>query len=304
MARALNSTACDAVYDVACGHGLVGLLVAYRYPKINLVSIDRERRPAFKAWSTAMQSVKSRTVGLDAPSQHALSQLMLPNVEFLEGDFQQLDLLDMLTSAPSLVLCVHGCNEVNRDAVELARKASVGWVAIPCCLRVELYLSVEHFKLPDELRYAVLCGAMASCYQAKSVAVIDRRITNRAIVLTGGLTEVSTRLQEAGLLKKTPPTDLAAAVEDLGARLDASNHAQYSMADQLQRQQLILDQLLAGQAHQNELMLTQLHATVASEQRAVENETLLLQHRNAAAAHTTSCTIKRWKSTDYKKNLD
>ena len=197
MARALNSTACDAVYDVACGHGLVGLLVAYRYPKINLVSIDRERRPAFKAWSTAMQSVKSRRVGLDAPSQHAPSQSMLPNVQFLEGDFQELDLLDMLTSAPSLVLCVHGCNEVNRDAVELARKAAVGWVAIPCCLRVELYLSVDHFKLPDELRYAVLCGAMASCYQAKSVAVINRRITNRAIVLTGGLTEVSTRLQES-----------------------------------------------------------------------------------------------------------
>ena len=55
------------------------------------------------------------------------------------------------------------------------------------------------------------------------------------------------------------------------------------MADQLQRQKLILDQLLAGQARQNELMLTQLHATAAAEQRTAENESLL-QHRNNAAA--------------------
>lgn len=91
---------------------------------------------------------------------------------------------------------------------------------------------------------------------------------------------------------KTPPTNLAeaATVEDLRARLDASNHGQYSMADQLQRQQLIIDLLLAGQAHQNELMLTQLHATAAS---GAEGS----RERNSAAA-TQGCSCgccRRWE---------
>ena len=30
----------------------------------------------------------------------------------MEGDFQQLPMHDMLVAAPSLILCVHGCNEV------------------------------------------------------------------------------------------------------------------------------------------------------------------------------------------------
>ena len=75
--------------------------------------------------------------------------------------------------------------QVNRDAVQMARTASASWLAIPCCLRVELYLDNASCSLPDDLRYALLCGAMASTYQAKAVGAIDRRITNRAIVLSG-----------------------------------------------------------------------------------------------------------------------
>ena len=37
-----------SVLDVACGHGLVGLLVAYLCPRqLRVVSVDRTRRPAF-----------------------------------------------------------------------------------------------------------------------------------------------------------------------------------------------------------------------------------------------------------------
>ena len=50
---------------------------------------------------------------------------------------------------------------------------------------MELYLTAASCNLPDDLRYAMLCGAMAATYQAKSVGAIDRRITNRAIVLSG-----------------------------------------------------------------------------------------------------------------------
>ena len=44
----------DVIYDVACGHGLVGILLAYRFPRRRVVCIDLERRDGFdhclKAW--------------------------------------------------------------------------------------------------------------------------------------------------------------------------------------------------------------------------------------------------------------
>ena len=42
----------------------------------------------------------------------ACSTAVLENISFMEGDFQQLPMHDMLVAAPSLILCVHGCNEV------------------------------------------------------------------------------------------------------------------------------------------------------------------------------------------------
>lgn len=192
-----SGAAPHTIYDLACGHGLVGLLVAYSHPELSLVSVDRTRRPAFEAWAAAMQRVRSHgdasgDVAIGSGAENcvecdlaASAPATLANATFIEGDFQQISLFEMLTRSPSLVLCVHGCNEVNRDAVLLARSALAAWLVIPCCLQVKLYLDAASFNLPDDMRYAVLCGAMAASYQAKSVSAIDRRITNRAIVLGG-----------------------------------------------------------------------------------------------------------------------
>ena len=39
---------------------------------------------------------------------------------------------------------------------------------------------------PDETRHALLCGALAERYAAALVTAIDRRITNRHVLICGG----------------------------------------------------------------------------------------------------------------------
>ena len=168
VVRALEATphrgAPSTIYDLACGHGLVGLLVAYSHPDIALVSIDRERRPAFEAWSAAMQRFRGHCdvsnasgdsgdvasasdVRSDSDASGDVASASgaegcvechpgtapttLGNATFIQGDFQQISLIEKLSRSPSLVLCVHGCKEVNRDAVRLARSASAAWLVIP-----------------------------------------------------------------------------------------------------------------------------------------------------------------------------
>ena len=89
--------------------------------------------------------------------------------------------------ASALVIAVHGCNEVNRDTIELARRHGAAWLVLPCCLRAEHYVPGTALKLPDDMRYTFLCGAMAQAYQAELIASIDRRISPRAIVIASAL---------------------------------------------------------------------------------------------------------------------
>lgn len=83
-------------------------------PHLKLVAIDRIRRPAFDAWAASMQRVRHRSSASpdSGAPDGACSTAVLENISFMEGDFQQLPMHDMLTAAPSLILCVHGCNEV------------------------------------------------------------------------------------------------------------------------------------------------------------------------------------------------
>lgn len=85
----------------------------------------------------------------------------------------------------ALVLAIHGCNEVNRQAIEMAQRADAAWLVLPCCLQVAQYVDAR-VKLPDEVRYSLLCGAMAAQFEAQLVESIDCRISKRAIVIIGG----------------------------------------------------------------------------------------------------------------------
>ena len=101
------------------------------------MAIDRIRRPAFDAWATSMQRVRHRSSGQPdsgAPGG-ACSTTALENITFMEGDFQQLPLQDLLAAAPSLVLCVHGCNEVALHVCAHARVHVCACARIHCACR-------------------------------------------------------------------------------------------------------------------------------------------------------------------------
>ncbi|EKX41854.1 hypothetical protein GUITHDRAFT_141611 [Guillardia theta CCMP2712] len=190
----------DRVLDVACGHGLVGILLARRFPSLQVTSLDLVARPAFDVfrdgWDASMRERGQRSLG---------------NVEKLEGDFR--DHLELVTET-TLVLSVHGCNEVNNLVIETARSRSAAWAALPCCIRDSLFLpsskvhlmdgcaakASKYFREFQGVRHAFFCGCMMEKYEAERLSMyggrahnylqilrsMDSRITDKGIFLAGG----------------------------------------------------------------------------------------------------------------------
>jgi len=153
----------EVIYDFACGHGLLGVLLAYRFHKLRVVCVDLERRPAFGHYLEVAREM----------------EVPLENISYVESDFKKVDL------APnSYVICIHACNEGTRDALEMARAAGACYAAMPCCIRDGIYLRrINH--VDDETRYAASVGVIAGQYGAYKITAIDERITNRNLILLG-----------------------------------------------------------------------------------------------------------------------
>eukprot|EP00928_Gymnodinium_smaydae_P033933 TRINITY_DN24168_c0_g2_i1.p1 TRINITY_DN24168_c0_g2~~TRINITY_DN24168_c0_g2_i1.p1 ORF type:complete len:469 (+),score=49.66 TRINITY_DN24168_c0_g2_i1:62-1468(+) len=163
----------DTVFDMACGHGLLGVLLAYRFPALHVVCVDLHRRAAFDQYVAALKASS-------APCQDG-SEEPLSNIEFLESD-----IADVVVPPRSFIACIHACNEANKIAVDLAQQSQAGFAAMPCCIPDKLY-SVQHIRYADrEMRYAAMVGVMAGTYEAHSIACIDRRITDRHMCIFGG----------------------------------------------------------------------------------------------------------------------
>ena len=184
--RRTDSSAADkdvtlgGIHDVACGHGLAGLLLAAHYPAVPLTSSDLVRRESYAAHVQAWRD----------------EGVALANARFVQGNFTELyDVAgdahgDAHGDAPpeamapnSLVLCVHGCNDASKAAVELAQQHSAGWAVVPCCMQNGYAPSVESLRLSDEHRYVLLCGAMAATYRASVVWSLEARVTPRSVIL-------------------------------------------------------------------------------------------------------------------------
>lgn len=168
----------ERIVEVACGHGLVGLLLAYRFRNLQVHLYDLHKRPTYDAFVRAFESKGIKL--------YADDEKVLPNVFFHEEDFR--NAVPLVQN--SVVVCLHGCNEVNEMAIEMAieEKAS-GWVVMPCCIVKEQYLGEEcnvHLS-EDSARYNMLCGALAHKYSAQRIAAIDTRITNRPMIIAGGV---------------------------------------------------------------------------------------------------------------------
>ena len=152
------------VVDVACGHGLVGLLLAYRFPGLSVLGVDRQQRAAYAAYVECWKVVH-QTHHRDAEARAGDGDggvATLANIQFIEGELSDLvgwhsdgaeggrepdeeggmaeeggmdDEGGMvehggMVDGQTLVLCVHGCNEVNVEALELARAAKVRELAL------------------------------------------------------------------------------------------------------------------------------------------------------------------------------
>lgn len=166
--------AVSEVYDLACGHGLVGALLAYRFPDLKVVCVDLEERPVWAQIRTSWQRVGIASRHSDTP---------LHNLSFVCGPISGVSL-----GPRSVALSIHACNEANQEVLEMSRAVKARFGVMPCCIPERLYseggLSVTH--LPDASRYALMSGAIASQYSAARVTSIDGRITNRNIMIMGG----------------------------------------------------------------------------------------------------------------------
>jgi len=95
----------------------------------------------------------------------------------------------------SIVVCLHGCNEVNSNAIEISNKYNAtGWIVMPCCIKKTQYLgdSCQILIDDDQTRFHLLIGALSSQYNAQEIRTIDKRITNRNILIGGGVGITST----------------------------------------------------------------------------------------------------------------
>ena len=179
------------VYDIGCGHGLVGMLIAATYPNIVVHSIDLVPRDsfvaqcdAFRSTGTALNNLSFETGDLSLIRKNCNDKKRLQDSDNDEND-------DKNGSHPqedtehTLILCVHGCKELTHESIELAKENKWAWLSVPCCLQANDHLD-ENTSLKiksDHTRYAMLCGAIAANYHPETVSTIDSRITGRGIVL-------------------------------------------------------------------------------------------------------------------------
>lgn len=152
-----------SIYDLACGHGLLGILLAWRFRQAEVVCVDLERRPAYGYYLE-----QARKAGSE-----------LGNVRFLESDIGAVDI-----PSSAFVICIHACNEATQVALDLASSSGACYAAMPCCIRDGIYLRrIKHTD--DRARYAAAVGVIAGQYGAEKITAIDERITNRNLILVG-----------------------------------------------------------------------------------------------------------------------
>ena len=88
----------ERIIDIGSGHGLLGVLLAYRFPQLEVYCCDLQQRPTFTAF-------------LDAFEAHGFKVMnrtrVLSNIEFIENDFKT---VGHLMTESTMVVAIHGCN--------------------------------------------------------------------------------------------------------------------------------------------------------------------------------------------------
>jgi SAM-dependent methyltransferase len=192
--RSTTKRRITTIYDVGCGHGLVGMLCAAAFPNIRVHALDHTPRSSFDAQRDAFASTGTALDNLtfQAGDLSALNDINDDNNDNdnaktydCDDDNNNNDDNEQEENS-SLLLCVHGCKSLTHESIELAARKGWAWLAVPCCLQSEHHLpdKTSLHRLPDQTRFAVLCGALAFKHEAETLAYIDPRITARGIVLS------------------------------------------------------------------------------------------------------------------------
>lgn len=170
---ASTEVAIDTIIDMACGHGLLGVLLAYRFADLQVICVDIERGEAFDDFVAAFK--RCGTPELSTAEQEPLS-----NIEFHQGDMSSLRI------PPRSFVCAYACNEAIKVVIDMAQESDAAYAVIPSCTTDGLY-SVETIRDADvTARYAARVGIIAGTHGAHSIACIDRRITKHNMCIFGG----------------------------------------------------------------------------------------------------------------------
>ena len=159
----------DHIFDMACGHGMLGVLLALRFPGIAVTCVDLFQRPCFEHYVEAFRAVSSQG-----------KVVALSNLRFVASDIAAVKL-----PPRSFVAIVHACNEASRTALTMARAAGARFGAMPCCIRKSDLYPVRCRRVDDETRHAIMVGVMAEIFGAHTIVAIDRRITNGDLTMFG-----------------------------------------------------------------------------------------------------------------------
>eukprot|EP00040_Diaphanoeca_grandis_P029112 m.169611 g.169611 ORF g.169611 m.169611 type:complete len:368 (-) comp31577_c0_seq1:190-1293(-) len=170
-----NTIAC--VYDMACGHGLLGILLAYRFSTLAIVCVDTERRECFDTYIEAFGEHGVLAVG---------ESKLLENLSFAECNLAEVEVAEK-----SFLIGIHGCNGATKVLLEIAQSKRCGYSVMPCCIKEGLYQlrtssqNKQWAMGETDVRYAALVGFIAGKYDASKICAIDRQITDRQLLISG-----------------------------------------------------------------------------------------------------------------------
>lgn len=78
--KSQNLEAVSRIYDIASGHGLLAVLLAYRFPQVQVVAVDREKRMGFDHYVEVVNEFGEAEPGTES---------CLANLSFVVADFQE-----------------------------------------------------------------------------------------------------------------------------------------------------------------------------------------------------------------------
>jgi len=169
------------IFDLACGHGLGGMLLAYRFPSIKVVCIDKEERPCWTSYREAFEKF-----GVKANKQDTS---VTANLTFKVGDIMSSEVFQPQNG--DYLMCLHGCNELSPFVLSTGQSYKTGFAVMPCCLRdgmlgVTTSSSNRNWGIVDDTaRYSIQVGYLAGKFGVGKVAAISQSITNRFLVIIG-----------------------------------------------------------------------------------------------------------------------